>query len=114
MRLSGKIIFSFRSYLKPFYLCFLLQASEKEMVWVIRVSILVVGAIATVIALTVDTIYGLSYLCSDLIYVILFPQLICVIYFRYSNAYGAVISFFVGLILRLLGGEELIGRFIIS
>ncbi|XP_066934493.1 high-affinity choline transporter 1-like [Clytia hemisphaerica] len=84
-------------------------ASEKEMVWVIRISIWVVGAIATTIALTVNTIYGLSYLCSDLIYVILFPQLICVLYFRYSNAYGAVISFFVGLILRILGGEPMIG-----
>ena len=93
-----------------FLFIFFFQASEKEMVWVIRISIWVVGAIATTIALTVNTIYGLSYLCSDLIYVILFPQLICVLYFRYSNAYGAVISFFVGLILRILGGEPMLGE----
>ena len=79
------------------------------MVWVIRLSILVVGAVATTIGLTVNSIYGLSILCSDLIYVILFPQLLCVIYFRYANGYGAVISFFVGLILRILGGEPLLG-----
>lgn len=80
------------------------------MVWVIRVSILVVGAVATTIGLTVNSIYGLSILCSDLIYVILFPQLICVLYFRYANAYGAVISFCVGLILRVCCGEPMLGK----
>jgi len=85
------------------------RATEKEMIWVLRFSIIIVGAIATVIGLTVKTIYGLSILCSDLIYVILFPQLICVLYFRYSNGYGAVVSFTIGMILRLLGGENMLG-----
>ena len=80
------------------------------MVWVIRVSIILVGTGATVIGLTVKTIYGLSILCSDLIYVILFPQLICVLYFRYSNGYGAIFSFAVGMVLRILGGEKLLGN----
>ena len=80
------------------------------MVWVIRVSIILVGTGATVIGLTVKTIYGLSILCSDLIYVILFPQLICVLYFRYSNGYGAICSFAVGMVLRILGGEKLLGN----
>jgi len=66
------------------------------MVWVIRISIIVVGVIATTIGLTFKSIYGLSILCSDLIYVILFPQLICALYFRYANGYGACCSFFVG------------------
>ena len=89
---------------------FLFEASENEMVWVIRVSIILVGTGATIIGLTVKTIYGLSILCSDLIYVILFPQLICVLYFRYSNGYGAICSFAVGMVLRILGGEKLLGN----
>jgi len=80
------------------------------MVWVIRISIIVVGVIATTIGLTFKSIYGLSILCSDLIYVILFPQLICVLYFRYANGYGACCSFFVGLLLRMLGGEPMISK----
>ena len=38
---------------------FFLQASEVEIMWVMRVSILVVGALATVMALTIPSIYGL-------------------------------------------------------
>ncbi|XP_065656624.1 high-affinity choline transporter 1 [Hydra vulgaris] len=92
----------YKMFLRP-------QARDKEMVWVIRVSILVIGIIATVIGLTVKSIYGLSILCSDLIYVVLFPQLVCVLYFRYANSYGALASFFVGMILRCLGGEDMLG-----
>ena len=39
---------------------------------------MLVGVFATVVAVSVDSIYGLFYLCSDLIYVILFPQLVSI------------------------------------
>jgi high affinity choline transporter 7 len=35
------------------------QASEHEIMWVMRISIFVTGAMATTMALTVHTIYGL-------------------------------------------------------
>ena len=80
------------------------QASETEIMWVMRVAIFAVGGMATFMALTIPTIYGLWWifsifqssstslafwiydvvvidkasifraLCSDLVYVILFPQ----------------------------------------
>eukprot|EP00112_Aurelia_sp_Birch-Aquarium-sp1_P006717 Seg1735.3 transcript_id=Seg1735.3/GoldUCD/mRNA.D3Y31 product="High-affinity choline transporter 1" protein_id=Seg1735.3/GoldUCD/D3Y31 len=84
------------------------RASDREVIWVIRGTILVVGALATLIGLTVTSIYGLSYLCSDIIYVVLFPELLCVLYFKYANTYGALFGFFMGFLLRLLGGEPLI------
>ncbi|XP_065061170.1 high-affinity choline transporter 1-like isoform X2 [Rhopilema esculentum] len=84
------------------------RASDKEVIWVIRASIIVVGALATAIGLTVESIYGLSYLCSDIIYVVLFPELLCVLYFGYSNTYGALFGYIMGFLLRLLGGEPLI------
>lgn len=84
------------------------RATDREVIWVIRFTIVVVGGLATSIGLTVESIYGLSYLCSDIIFVVLFPELLCVLYFGYSNTYGATIGFFVGFLLRLLGGEPLI------
>ncbi|KAK2180844.1 hypothetical protein NP493_423g02008 [Ridgeia piscesae] len=65
------------------------QASETEILWVLRVSILLVGGAATTLAIVVHSIYGLWYLCADLVYVILFPQLLCVVYVRSSNSYGS-------------------------
>ena len=52
------------------------QASETEIMWVMRIAIFAVGGMATFMALTIPTIYGLWALCSDLVYVILFPQVL--------------------------------------
>lgn len=75
-----------------------------------RISIVVVGAIATAMALSVKSIYGLWYLSSDLVYVILFPQLVCVVYFkRHCNTYGSLAAYIIGFMLRALGGEDILG-----
>ena len=89
--------------------CFLFQASDKELIWVIRISIFLVGALSTVMALTIKSIYGLWALCSDLVYVILFPQLLCAIYVPFVNTCGSLTAFISGIILRFGGGEALIG-----
>ena len=87
-----------------FILCYL-QALEREVIWVMRVSLIFVAAAATVMAIVVDTIYGLWFLCSDLVYVILFPQLILVIYTKFTNTYGVLTGFILGLFFRLSGGN---------
>ena len=74
-----------------------------------RFSIFGVGAAATAMALVVKSIYTLWFLCADLVYVILFPQLCCVIYIKSTNTYGSLISYLIGLILRIGGGEKSIG-----
>lgn len=84
------------------------KASPKELVWVIRVGIFVVAAIATVMGLTIDSIYGLWYLCSDLVFVMLFPHLLGAVHFPFVNIYGSLIAYPLGLLLRLGGGEGLI------
>uniref|UniRef100_A0AC35TZ73 High-affinity choline transporter 1-like n=1 Tax=Rhabditophanes sp. KR3021 TaxID=114890 RepID=A0AC35TZ73_9BILA len=84
------------------------HASEKEVIIVMRIAIIAVGFLATLMALTINTIYGLWYLCADLVYVILFPQLLCVVYFKNSNTYGCLCGYMVGLVLRLAGGEPLV------
>ena len=69
-----------------------------------RCALPVIGAVATIVGIVVDTIYGLFFLCGDLVYVILFPQLLCAVYVPWANTYGALSGYTVGLILRLTGG----------
>ena len=48
-------------------------------------------------------------LCSDLVYVVLFPQLLMVVHYKnWVNTYGSFTAYFIGLFLRLGGGEPLI------
>ena len=89
--------------------------------WVMRIAIFVVGGMATYMALTIPTIYGLwsveqnfffiflllsvvaRALCSDLVYVILFPQLLCVVHFpEWCNTYGSLFSYCLGLGIRYI------------
>ncbi|KPP71780.1 high-affinity choline transporter 1-like [Scleropages formosus] len=81
------------------------SASDSEIVWVMRVTIFVFGALATAMALLTGTVYGLWYLSSDLVYVIIFPQLICVLFVKGTNTYGSVAGYIFGLLLRISGGE---------
>lgn len=70
-----------------------------------RITIFVFGALATAMALLTGTVYGLWYLSSDLVYVIIFPQLLSVLFVRGTNTYGAVAGYIFGMILRIGGGE---------
>ncbi|KAG6448170.1 high-affinity choline transporter 1 [Manduca sexta] len=91
-------------------LIFRQNASEMEIIWVMRVSILIVGVLSTVMALTIPSIYGLWSMCSDLVYVILFPQLLMVVHFKkHCNTYGSLAAYIVALLVRLSGGEKLLG-----
>ncbi|CAG2205468.1 CHT1 [Mytilus edulis] len=84
-------------------------ASEREQIWVLRASTIVFGVIATSVSIYVRSIYALWVLCSDIIYVILFPQLTCAIYFSSANTYGSLVAFIVGLFFRVAGGEITLG-----
>ena len=69
---------------------------------------MVVATLSCVIAIEVKTVYGLWYLCSDFVYVLLFPQLLLVLYYPRGNTYGALVGYAVGAILRFTGGETLL------
>ncbi|KAL3061596.1 hypothetical protein OYC64_009703 [Pagothenia borchgrevinki] len=85
------------------------QASERELQWVIRISVLVVGLAGTGLAFGDDSVFGLWLVSGDLLYCVLFPQLICVLHCGFANSYGAFSGFTVGLLLRALSGEPLLG-----
>ena len=50
-----------------------------------------------------------SVLCGDLTYVLLFPQLLLVLYLPQANTYGSASSFLLSLVLRLLIGDKYLG-----
>ncbi len=92
----------FRKLIRP-------QSTDKQLRQIAKIAIVLIGAIATAIALTVQSVYSLWYLCADLVYVLLFPQLVCALFLKKVNKIGALSAFFVGLFLRLGGGDATFG-----
>ncbi|KAL0114476.1 hypothetical protein PUN28_011618 [Cardiocondyla obscurior] len=86
------------------------KASERELNWVLRISVIVISMLSTLVALTVSSVYYLSYLSSDLVYVVLFPQLLAVVHWpTMVDTYGCLAGYFIAIILRLGGGERGLG-----
>ncbi|XP_070763795.1 high affinity choline transporter 1-like [Enoplosus armatus] len=85
------------------------QASERELQRVIRVSVLLVGLAGTGLAFGDDSVFALWLLSGDLLYCVILPQLVCVLHFSCANSYGAISGYIVGLLLRGLSGEPLLG-----
>ena len=76
---------------------------------VVRRLIWIIGIAATLLALQIQSVYALWFLCSDFVYCILFPQLLTALFDRRANAIGSVAGFSVALLLRLGGGEVVLG-----
>ncbi|XP_063766958.1 high affinity choline transporter 1-like [Eleginops maclovinus] len=81
------------------------QASHRELQWVICVSIAVVGIVGTSLTYLDSSILAFWILSSDLTYTIMLPQLICVLFIRVSNGYGATTGYVVAIVMRVLCGE---------
>ncbi|KAL5970450.1 High-affinity choline transporter 1 [Taenia solium] len=85
------------------------SASERCILLAMKCSILAVGSLACLLGIMIESIYDLWFLSSDLVYVILFPQLISVLFIPFTNTYGSLAGFIVGLFLRLTSGEKAFG-----
>ena len=83
--------------------------SVVQMTRVIRSSILLFGAMATVLALEVRSVQALWFFTSDLVFVLLFPQLLAALFDTNANRTGSIAAFTVSLFLRVGGGEPLLG-----
>ncbi|KAL0962985.1 hypothetical protein UPYG_G00348020 [Umbra pygmaea] len=86
------------------------RASEKEILLVVKVSIFLFGFMGAGLAMTTSSVYVFWMLSGDVMYSVVCAQLICVLFMSGSvNGYGAFAGLVVGLLLRLLAGEPLIG-----
>ncbi|TKS69254.1 High affinity choline transporter 1 Hemicholinium-3-sensitive choline transporter [Collichthys lucidus] len=85
------------------------QASDREMQWVIRISVVVVGLAGTALTFLDSSVLVFWLVGVDMSYTIMFPQLVCVLFFKVSNGYGATVGYMMGIIMRVLSGEPLIG-----
>ncbi len=85
------------------------SVSVMDMRRLIRGSILLLGVAATALALKVQSVQALWFFTSDLVFVLLFPQLVSALFDPRANRIGSVVAFTVSLVLRVGGGEPLLG-----
>lgn len=88
---------------------FFLQASDKEIKWVIRISVVVSGLIGMFFTGLQNSLLVFWYLNSEISFILIFPQLTCALFFQISNGYGAFMGILAGLSLRLLSGAATLG-----
>lgn len=103
--LSASSMFSWNIYrplIKP-------DVSSENLMKVIKRSIWIIGMTATLLALKLESVYQLWFLCSDFVYCLLFPALFCAMFDKKANVYGAVAGFTVAFVLRFGGGEPTLG-----
>jgi high affinity choline transporter 7 len=84
------------------------EISTSAMRRVIRVTILLLGASAVLFALRVQSVQQLWFLTSDLVFVLLFPQLLYAVFDPRANCTGSIVAFCTSLVLRLGAGEEVL------
>jgi high affinity choline transporter 7 len=85
------------------------DASVSSLRRVIRISIGLLGVLAAGMALRVGSVQQLWFFTADLVFVLLFPQLLWALFDPRANLAGSVTAFAVSLILRLGAGEPLLG-----
>ncbi len=85
------------------------DVSSENLLKVIRKCIWIIGITATILALNIKSVYELWFLCSDFVFCLLFPALVCALFDSKANVWGAACGFAVAAILRFGGGDATLG-----
>lgn len=85
------------------------EATSQQLAAVAQRTVLVVGVAATLMAIRVRSVYSFWVLCSDLVYCILFPQLVLALWDPRANRWGSYAGMALAFLLRLGAGEPLLG-----
>ena len=85
------------------------RIGSEQLSRVIKKCIWIIGIAATLLALNIQSVYELWFLCSDFVYCLLFPQLVCALFDRRANAYGSLAGFVTAAFLRFGGGDATLG-----
>ncbi|MEZ4849984.1 MAG: sodium:solute symporter family protein [Bacteroidia bacterium] len=83
--------------------------SSEELAKLVKRIIFIIGTAATILSLQVESVYALWYLCSDFVYCLLFPALVCALFDPRANRAGAVAGLAVAAFLRFGGGDATLG-----
>ena len=83
--------------------------SVRWMAHLIRAAILILAVLATVMALRVRSVQALWFFTSDLVFVLLFPQLLAALFDAKANRIGSIAAFSTSAFLRFGAGEPLLG-----
>ena len=85
------------------------KLNPQKLAKVLQGCIWIIGVTATILALNINSIYDLWFLCSDFVYCLLFPPLVCALFDKKANTYGAIAGFTIAFILRFGGGDTTLG-----
>ncbi|MEL7020639.1 MAG: sodium:solute symporter family protein [Bacteroidota bacterium] len=91
---------------KPLYQPSITSAA---LIGIIRKCVWIIGLAATLLALEIQSVYELWFLCSDFVYCLLFPPLVCALFDPKANTYGAAAGFIIAFALRFGGGDSILG-----
>ncbi len=81
------------------------ESTDSQIRRVMQGAIVAIGLCGAVLAISVGSVYTLWYLSADLVYVILFPQLVVGLFDRRANAWGALCGAAVGTLMRAWEGQ---------
>lgn len=85
------------------------RASDVKLQVMVRRLIWIIGIAATLLALQIQSVYALWFLCSDFVYCILFAQLVTALFDSKANTFGSLSGFIIAATLRLGAGEAALG-----
>ncbi len=102
--LSASSMFAWNVY-RPFRR----EATDEQIRFAMRAALVLTTCASAILAITVSSTYALWVLCADLVYVILFPQLLLALFDRKANIVGATAGLIVSMAVRSIGGEPSLG-----